>query len=177
FYSRGLLLHDLMQFEQATVEFARALAISPELPYVRGWLLSSRMHFCDWGPFASESQSLLADLRGGKRASYPSSLLGLSASASEQLRCSELCIRELYPAGSTPIWNGERYRHDRIRVAYLSADFRDHAVCRLLAGVFEQHDHAHFETTAVSFGPNVASGMRSRVERAFDRFVDARNKK
>ena len=26
-----------------------------------------------------------------------------------------------------PIWQGERYNHDRIRVAYLSADFREHA--------------------------------------------------
>ena len=177
FYNRGLLLHELMQFEQTTVESARALAISPELPYVRGWLLSSRMHCCDWGPFASESQSLVADLRAGKHASYPFFLLGLSASASDQLRCSELYIREMHPAGSTPIWKGERYSHDRIRVAYLSADFREHAVCRLLAGVFEQHDHARFETTAISFGSNDVSQMRSRVLRAFDRLVDVRNKK
>src|SRR5262249_40065709 len=176
-YNRGLLLHERGQFEQAAVDFARVLALSPQFPYAQGWLLSSRMHCCDWGPFTSELNSLLVDLRAGKRASYPFLLLGLSASASDQLQCSEAFIRDEHPLSSTPIWNGERYRHDRIRVAYLSADFRDHAVCRLLAGVLEQHDHVRFETTAVSFGPNAASGMRSRVECAFDRFVDVRNKK
>src|SRR5262249_12102906 len=92
-------------------------------------------------------------------------------------RCCEVYLRETGPGSSAPVWKGERYCHDRIRVAYLSADFRDHAVCRLLAGVFERHDHAQFETHAISFGPDTPSEMRSRVERSFDRFVYVRNKK
>ena len=57
-------------------------------------------------------------------------------------------------------------------MAYLSADFYAHATAFLMAGVFEHHDRARFETDAVSFSPDDASQMRARLERAFDRFTD-----
>ena len=37
-------------------------------------------------------------------------------------------------AAPVPLWRGEVYRHDKIRVAYLSADFRTHATALLMAG-------------------------------------------
>ena len=49
--------------------------------------------------------------------------------------------------------HGERYNHDRIRVAYLSADFHQHVTAALTAEMFELHDRDRFEITAVSFGP------------------------
>src|SRR5262249_42154340 len=44
----------------------------------------------------------------------------------------------------------------------------------LAAGLFERHDRSRFETTAISFAPETASPMRTRLKAAFDRFVDAR---
>ena len=72
------------------------------------------------------------------------------------------------------IWKGERYRHDKIRLAYLSADFREHAVARLTARLFETHDKSRFETTAIAFGPESDDEMRTRLTAAFDRFIDVR---
>ena len=63
------------------------------------------------------------------------------------------------------LWTGERYRHDRIRLAYVSADFHEHPMGHLMAGLFERHDRDRFETIAVSLGPDTADGMRSRLER------------
>ena len=70
------------------------------------------------------------------------------------------------------LWRGERYRHDRIRVAYLSADFRDHAVGQSIAGVFEHHDSTRFETIAISWGAPDDGPTRKRFIAAFDRFID-----
>ena len=70
------------------------------------------------------------------------------------------------------MWRGERYSHDRIRIAYISTDFRDHVVADAIAGCFEHHDKTRFETTAISLGPNDGSAMRRRIEVAFDRFID-----
>ena len=72
--------------------------------------------------------------------------------------------------------SGERYRHDRIRVAYLSADYHSHATSQLAAGLFDTHDKNRFETVAISFGPDDTSAMRGRLMRAFDRFIDVRDK-
>ena len=66
------------------------------------------------------------------------------------------------------------YRHERIRLAYISADFRNHAIAFLAAGLFEAHDRSRFETTAVSIGPDTDDQMQVRLRGAFDRFLDVR---
>src|SRR5258708_35241880 len=68
---------------------------------------------------------------------------------------------------------GRQYRHDTIRLAYLSAAYRDHATSHLMAGLWELHDRHRFEITAISLGPDDKSAMRRRVVAAFDRFVEA----
>jgi predicted O-linked N-acetylglucosamine transferase (SPINDLY family) len=73
------------------------------------------------------------------------------------------------------LWRGERYAHDRIRVAYLTADFRPHPVAFLIAGVFEHHDRGRFETIGISFGPGAGSDIRNRIEAGFEHFHDVRN--
>ena len=61
----------------------------------------------------------------------------------------------------------------RIRVAYVSANFRDHPLGYLMAGLFERHDRSRFEVVAFSLGRSDGSAMRARLERAFERFIDA----
>jgi predicted O-linked N-acetylglucosamine transferase (SPINDLY family) len=67
------------------------------------------------------------------------------------------------------------YRHERIRVGYLSADFRTHPVGMLMAGVFEHHDRGRIEPIAFSYGLDDASSMRSRLAHSFERFHDVRS--
>jgi predicted O-linked N-acetylglucosamine transferase (SPINDLY family) len=63
---------------------------------------------------------------------------------------------------------------ERIRVAYLSADFYDHATTCLIAGLFEEHDRARFAITALSYGPQRDDLMQRRVRAACERFIDVR---
>ena len=71
---------------------------------------------------------------------------------------------------------GERYTHDRIRIAYVSADFREHAISALTAGMFESHDKSRFDVTAISLGrDDNNSKMRERLKASFERFIDARS--
>ena len=75
-----------------------------------------------------------------------------------------------------PLWTGETWRHDKVRVAYLSADFRRHAVAHQIAELFERHDRSRFEIIGVSFGVDDKSEMRKRLIAAFDQFYDVRRK-
>jgi predicted O-linked N-acetylglucosamine transferase (SPINDLY family) len=97
----------------------------------------------------------------------------LSHSPEDQWLAARITARDT-PASASPLWRGERYRHQKIRVAYLSADFHAHATAYLMAGVFEAHDRTRFETIAVSFGPDDFSETRSRLTSAFDHFLDVR---
>src|SRR5258708_5058809 len=84
-------------------------------------------------------------------------------------------MQDKYPPPNG-LWRGEIYRHDRIRVAYLSADLRTHPVGTVMAGVFEHHDRRRFETIAISYGLEEGGEMRGRLKNAFDRFIDVRGK-
>jgi predicted O-linked N-acetylglucosamine transferase (SPINDLY family) len=63
-------------------------------------------------------------------------------------------------------------RQDKIRLAYLSGDFRHHAVAHIVAELFERHDRTRFEVIGVSFGPDDGSDIRARIVGAFDQFHD-----
>jgi len=71
------------------------------------------------------------------------------------------------------LWRGERYDHERIAIAYLSADFHEkHPVARLVAGLFEHHDRTKFEITAISFVADNSDPMQGRIRRASDRYIE-----
>lgn len=69
-------------------------------------------------------------------------------------------------------------RHDsliKIKIGYLSADFRLHPLAFLVSEMIELHDRAQFEIIAFSYGVNDKSSARTRLEKAFDQFHDVRN--
>jgi hypothetical protein len=80
------------------------------------------------------------------------------------------------PVQPKPLWCGPPARHDRIRVAYLSADFHRHATAYLIAELFELHDHARFEFVGVSFDRDESSEVRRRLVKSLDAFHDVRTR-
>jgi predicted O-linked N-acetylglucosamine transferase (SPINDLY family) len=64
----------------------------------------------------------------------------------------------------------------RLRIAYLSADFYQHATAQLMVQMLEAHDRERFEVTLVSAGPDDGSAMRNRLKAACHRFEDLRGR-
>jgi predicted O-linked N-acetylglucosamine transferase (SPINDLY family) len=60
----------------------------------------------------------------------------------------------------------------RIRLGYVSADFRDHATTHLLVNTIETHDRAAFEVIGFDIGPPGAGVARGRILQAFDEVHD-----
>jgi protein O-GlcNAc transferase len=174
-FNRGAALSAMGRHEDAGRDIERALTLSSDLPYAPGALLHARMYACDWRTYEKESVELLAKVRAGKRAAEPLTILNICDSAALQLACARTYADDRFPAAAARLWRGERYAHDRIRIAYLSADFHDHAVMHLMAGLFEQHDRAQFDVVAISFGPDPQTEMRLRIKAAFERFIDVRH--
>jgi protein O-GlcNAc transferase len=164
------------RFAAAFAGYDRALNLDPELAwhFAAGHRLFTKLSICDWNELDAEVTYLLSMLREGKPVSYPFPILSLPSTPADQLRSAKLAIGEM-PA-MRPLWTGEVYAHDRIRVAYLSSDLREHAVAYLTVGLFEHHDKARFETTAISFdAAGRDSAIGRRVNAAFGRFIDAQS--
>ena len=174
--NRGNALVSLQRHEEAVAAFERLSALEPAREDVRGKLLHARMQCCRWDAFDALSARVAADVRAGVRSITPFEFLAVCDAPDDQLRAARICVRDQFPPAPSPLWQGERYRHDRIRLAYLSADFREHAVAHLIVGLFERHDRNRFETIALSFGPDRAGEMRARIAAAVERFVDVADK-
>ena len=61
---------------------------------------------------------------------------------------------------------------NKIRIAYLSSDFHNHATAYLIAELMELHDRDDFEIFAISFGPLTQDTMQRRIQSGVDRFID-----
>ena len=89
----------------------------------------------------------------------------------------ELCVDNYVPADILPMNTADgfaRLKRKRLRIGYLSADFHNHPTMHLMAGLFELHDRARFETYAYSIGPDDGSEYRRRARESVDRFIDIR---
>ena len=109
---------------------------------------------------------------------YPSLFLSLPGDIRRQAARHFAARVERGARADAPLWRvgnaGSRPRDRRIRLAYLSADLRNHATSHLMAGLFEQHDRRRFELFAYSTSPDDGSAYRRRVAAAFDHFVELR---
>jgi predicted O-linked N-acetylglucosamine transferase (SPINDLY family) len=162
-------------YADAISAFDRALTFNQNDSEARAMRLYAKLHLCDWGNFDEERARVLADIGSGSLV-YPFICLALTDSLNEQLRCARSFGNTRYPRSEQPLWHGATYTHDRVRVAYLSADFREHATANLLVGIFEHHDRSRFEVTGLSFGPDDDSAMALRIKSACERFIDVREK-
>lgn len=169
-YNLGVALQSLKRHDEAIASLQTALELAPRSPYTLSYLLWNEMSICRWRELDARVRALRSQLREVPAA--PFTFLAVSYSAEEQRRCAALHVREKAPGRPAPLWQGTRYRHRKIRLAYLSADFREHPVAQLTAGLFERHDRERFEVCGISYGVDDRSAMRRRLMQGFDRFVD-----
>jgi protein O-GlcNAc transferase len=168
----GLTLHDLRRFDEAAAGFRRVLALEPRMPYALSSLVWSELHACDWRDIREHVAALRAGVTAGTALALPFTLIAVSDSPAEQRRCAELHLREVLGSGCEPLSRATRLAPARLRLAYLSADFHEHATAYLTVRLFELHDRDRFEVVGASYGPDDGSPMRTRLARAFDRFLD-----
>ena len=173
-YNRGNALLEMSRPEDALDSYEQALDLDRNHPNALSGLANAAMTIGDWARTAKLAGRLKQDVLAGTSVIQPFVLMGYWDDNELQLRCSQNYVRQTGPVPQPALWKGERYAHDRIRVAYLSADFHQHVTAALTVEMFEHHDRTQFETIAVSFGPDDGSVMRSRLINGFDRFHDAR---
>jgi FkbM family methyltransferase len=171
--NRGILLSEFKLYDLAVQTFSALLRIAPEYDYAPGLHAFAKLNACMWEGLADCSEEVLSRVRAGKRACKTQGILALSDDPMDHLICAKT-YADHHHLAKEPLWCGERYNHTKIRIAYISPDFREHPVGHLTAGIFEQHDKEKFEITAISLGIDDKSHLRQRMLDAFDRFIDVR---
>jgi len=175
-FNSGTALLKLHRYDEAFAAFERARELAPDNPYAVMGAVGAVLGGCDLTRWNSYQALVVDAVRRVEAAVIPLDFLSFCDDGALRRRCSELFVADRVPQPAAPLWKGEQYGHARIRVAYLSADFRQHATADLIAGLIERHDRARFEISGVSFGRDDGSAMRMRLVQAFDRFEDVRLK-
>ena len=171
--NRGNTLQLLARHDEAAQTFGRLEELAPGFDFALGNFFQSRRHGCDWRDFGRHVHEVVAGVEAARRVDRPFSFLSVSDSAAQQLKCAQLYATYLCPTLHEPLWKGERYGHERIRVAYVSADFRNHVVANMMAGIYEKHDTQRFHTIGVSLAAADDSEIVQRSKRALNEFINA----
>lgn len=169
--NRGAVLKDLKRLSDALASFERAIDLEPEIELGYGLCLELRAMFCDWKAYDAYLEQLQHKINEGKNVSHPLIILWLSNSPALQKRIAEIYISSRLSANNTIPSITKYSRHKKIRVAYFSGEFFNHAVSFLTAELFERHDKSRFELIAFSFD-SWKDEMTERLGRAFDQFID-----
>jgi predicted O-linked N-acetylglucosamine transferase (SPINDLY family) len=173
----GTLAMAERRYDQAVEAFKGVLRQAPSQDFVhgqdfvRGALLHAQLHLFEWSDYAAGRASILAELDAGGKPDQPLSFLAISDCPERQLECARR-LHQTYPQAPAPPRRAARGRRARIRLAYVSADFLEHPMAYLLAGLFEAHDRKRFDVTAISLRADQRSPTAQRLQRAFERFID-----
>jgi protein O-GlcNAc transferase len=165
-FNRGVVLGELQRHREALESYDRAVALDPASAPALSNRVMAALNLCDWDRVTQMTQD------GSIQFAPPLTLLGVSGDQQLQLSRAAAVAGEMTPRPVPPLWTGESYRHARIRIAYLSADMREHAVAFQLAPVIEHHDRARFQVIGISTGLSDDSAIRGRLVEGFDRFHD-----
>ncbi|QCN97762.1 hypothetical protein D3093_21570 (plasmid) [Azospirillum argentinense] len=180
----GHALRDGGEPGASATAYGRAYRLDPGRTESLGDRLHAALSHCDWSGYDALCREVLAVIDRGRGIALPLLTLLIDSSAAQQDRAARHFHRAVVQPAALPQaaavvpaarpLGAPSGGGGRLTVAYLSADFHEHATAYLAAELFELHDRDRFRVVACSYGPNDGSPMRRRLEAAFDAFHDIR---
>lgn len=171
-YNRGNLRwqHE-RDYEGAVRDLEGALAADPDYDYAHGDLLHLHMHACAWASLDREVSIANGGVASGKKIVRPFAYQAVSWAPSALQACAKIYSDDLYPPAASVAPERRRRTHRKMRIGYMSGEFREQATAYLTAGLYELHDKDEFEIIAIDSGYDDGSPMRKRLEAAFSKLI------
>ncbi len=174
-YNLANLLRNSGCHEEAIAHYRRAVQAQPVIALARQELMFALLEACDWEEAEREADLLRAACRaraeGWMRAIAP---LTATYLALDDASCKQVAAWHAAQAaiGAVPVRRNKTADGERLRIGYISPDFREHPVGHLMSAGLPLHDRSRFEVFAYSSGYDDDSDCRRNIANSVDRFVD-----
>jgi predicted O-linked N-acetylglucosamine transferase (SPINDLY family) len=177
-YNVGLMHFEMQHYPEAMAAFRRVLELDPAHDGALSLLMFIAQSACDWDETerlrplvrAATDKALAAGV-----ACHEGALDSISRDVDPQRNLAVVTFPLTIPMPerlASCRRTGTDTSSGRIKIGYISADFRDHAVAHVISSVFGRHDRQRFSITAYSYGVDDKSPWRQRIQRDCDEFVD-----
>jgi predicted O-linked N-acetylglucosamine transferase (SPINDLY family) len=176
YHSLGNIFFERKKFNEALQNFYQSYKINPKLNYLLSSIIYTKHRICEWNSFDKDLLDLENVILNEKNKINPFLTLSFYESPQLQKTSAEIFVKNEYDVQTNQNYKFHNQTKKKIRIAYYSADFRNHPMSYLLANLYELHDKNKFEIIGISFGPDKDDEMRKRVSSAFDEFYDVRLK-
>jgi protein O-GlcNAc transferase len=166
----GHALESLGRLSEAVASFRLGLAMESSCAEAIAGLASCGFRMCAWDEIES-SLARLDAIPAGLDALHPFLLLAAGTSPTKQIQAFQRrATRFSTDSRELPLRRSPR---GRLKVAYISPDFREHPVAHALAAVIERHDRDRVQPIGVALSATDGSVVGARVRAAFDLMIDA----
>src|SRR5262249_29840866 len=145
YFNRGIALKLAARYDDALASFDRALVLQPDHAHALSAAADCTARLCDWERFGRMQAELRTQAQEGNAIVSPFVLLNYSDDAALHLTAAKKYARDHLVPPQEALWRGSRWRNAKVRIAYVSPDFRAHPVGQAIAHLIELHDRNRFE--------------------------------
>lgn len=164
----GRVLENIHEYAESEARLKESLLINPKQPDALQHWVHLRQKQCKWPIYQPFGQVTEYDMI---RATSALAMLSASGDPALQLEASRKSVNDLVKIKPASLTAGVNYRHERLRIGYLSSDFRMHAVGLLTAQLYELHDRSRFEVYGFCWSNDDHSPLRARIIKGMDVLV------
>ena len=168
---QGHIYKDQKEFSLSIASYNKAIEINPEYPFLYDIRLLAKLDISDWNDIENQIHVLRERISKGERQASTFPPLASMDDPQIHKEVNELWSKHVYPEVEMYPPMLKHGFHEKIRVAFISADFRNHPVSQLTINLFESFDKSRFEITAFALGPESTDDITMRLKVAFDRFI------
>lgn len=176
----GQVLQGLGRYDEAATALREALRLAPERSDLKPPFMQALRQLCAWVELDGLEADILARAETGQsRGLSPFAIAGTSATPSLRLAIARdyarACTAEAEAgAAAQPFGRPAATEERRLRVGYVSPDFRRHSVAVSFLPLLKAHGRRQFEWHGFAIGLEEPDDTTESFRQAFDQFEDLR---
>ena len=170
YYNLGIIYEKIGDYENSLRFLIKSSQLNPNFNYLLGKILHLKMYLCDWKNYNDFINKIYQRIDTINPFISISIVDDISYQKKIAVNYSQKSFKNNIKLDLSS------YNNKKIKVAYFSSDFREHAFTQLFKSVLENHNLNDFEIYGFYFGPKEGKEIRDDLKKYFKEFFEVTNK-